>query len=747
MPGYAGEAFPRPSVKNLPAMKRTVRQAAPTTPRRVRPAATAAAAAGTPPSPILTQSVAEVLGLRPRVCALLERLGIITVHDLLRHFPHRYEDLRGAIPIAQLRSAPHGEEVNVMGEIVRCEHLRLRGPVRAKTTAVLRDGSGEMQAVWFGRPYVASHVHPGLQVFVRGRLNFTLAGASMNVTRYRIVKPGESYRGDLLPVYPQTAGLTSYDLGRLIRTALRYVAQAPDRASLELLPAPLRRQEGFIEAWQALQWIHHPATPEQASRARRRLVFEEFFLLAIEASRRRARRSRQAAPDFSILRTPQVAQACEETLKRALPFVLTRAQQRVIEEIREDLCRPSPMNRLLQGDVGSGKTAVAAAAIVMAAAAGYQSAFMAPTEVLAAQQCARLLGMLGPAGLRGALLVGSLRRSTRDAILRQLRAGDLDLVVGTHAILTEDVGFARLGLAVIDEQHRFGVMQRAALRMKSGPTMPHTLIMTATPIPRTLAQTIYADLDVSLIDELPPGRRPVKTYVRDETAKPKVLAFVRQHAEQGHQAFVICPAIDESERALHSAVEQARVLRETAFAGLPVGLLHGRMTGRQKDEVMKLFAAGYTKILIATTVVEVGVDVPNASIMLVLDAHRFGLAQLHQLRGRVGRSTQQSYCILIAPGGDEVERLRVMARTNDGFVIAEEDLRLRGSGDLAGTRQHGGPQFRLAHLVRDFPVFVRAKRVAEQVIARDPDLRLPEHETLARYLAARDPAAAFVISS
>jgi ATP-dependent DNA helicase RecG len=708
---------------------------------------TAATAASEAPSPVLTRPVAEVLGLRPRIRALLERLGIVTVHDLLRHFPHRYEDLRSALPIAQLRAAPQGEEVNAMGEVVRVEHVRLRRPVRSKITAILRDGSGELQAVWFGRPYVASQLHPGLRVFVRGRLSLSLAGPSINVTRYRIVKPGEPYRGDLLPVYPQTAGLTSYDLGRLVRAALRAVSQAPDRPGLELLPEPVRRQEGFVEAWQALQWIHHPATPEQASRARRRLVFEEFFLLAMEASRRRAQRSRQAAPDFSILRTPHVVEACEETLKRALPFVLTGAQRRVIDEIREDLCRPSPMNRLLQGDVGSGKTAVAAAAIVMAAAAGYQSAFMAPTEVLAAQQFARLLDMLAPAGLRGALLVGSLRRSTRDAIVRQLRAGDLNLVVGTHAILTEDVGFARLGLAVIDEQHRFGVMQRAALRTKSGPTAPHTLIMTATPIPRTLAQTIYADLDVSLIDELPPGRRPVKTYVRDEAAKPKVFAFLRQQVEQGRQAFVICPAIDESERALHSAVDQARVLRETAFAGLPVGLLHGRMTGRQKDEVMTLFHAGYTKILIATTVVEVGVDVPNASVMLVLDAHTFWLAQLHQLRGRVGRSTQQAYCILIAPGGEEVERLQVMARTNDGFVIAEEDLRLRGSGDLAGTRQHGGAQFRLAHLVRDFPVFVQAKRVAEQVIARDPDLRLPEHETLARYLDARDPAAALVVSS
>ena len=364
------------------------------------------------------------------------------------------------------------------------------------------------------------------------------------------------------------------------------------------------------------------------------------------------------------------------------------------------------------------------------------------------QQFNKLGASLSAAGIRTALLIGGMRRRTRDDVLDQLRAGDIDIAVGTHALITEDVEFANLALVVIDEQHRFGVMQRAALRAKARGHTPHTLVMTATPIPRTLAQSVYADLDVSIIDELPPGRSPVKTFVRPQDAKPKIFEFVREEVAKGRQAFVVCPAIEESERAVHSAEEEAKRLAAEAFKGLRVALLHGKMTGQQKDEVMRLFADGFIQILISTTVVEVGVDIPNATVMVVLDANVFGLAQLHQLRGRVGRGAAKSYCILVSSeGGEETRRLEVLENTNDGFIIAEEDLKLRGSGDVGGVRQHGGDEFKLAHLIRDFAAFVEAKKAAEAVVAADPHLRASENRGLAAHLAALDREASIRASS
>jgi len=703
--------------------------------------------------PLLDVAVADALRLSSRTRDALERLGIMSIRDLVRHFPYRYDDLRSPERIADLigdsEGAPAGSaERNVVGTVAHCTHVRLRGRIRAKTTATIEDGTGRMQAVWYGRPYLRNQLGEGSRVFVRGRVERTLTGLTMNVTRHRVLRSGEEFRGELVPIYPQTAGLAGYELRRLIAAGMRLVAADCDaKAALDPLPTSINRAEKFGDAWRALVTIHDPATPEQAAQARRRLVYEEFFLLAIAAARRRAQRAVEAAPDLSSLKGVAQLDAWRTDLDRALPFALTSAQRRVIEEIMADLGGHSPMNRLLQGDVGSGKTAVAVAAMLATGRAGHQTAFMAPTEVLAAQQFQRISSMLSRAGLSCALLVGALKRRSREALLDQLRHGEVQVVVGTHALITDDVEFSRLGLVVIDEQHRFGVLQRAALRAKARGHSPHTLVMTATPIPRTLAQTVYADLDVSILDELPPGRRPVKTYVRSETSKPKVLAFVRAEVEQGRQAFIVCPAIDESERALQSAVAAAGELRAGAFAGLQVQMLHGRMTSAQKDEVMKLFADGFIKILISTSVVEVGVDIPGASIMLVLDAHAFGLAQLHQLRGRVGRGAHQSYCILVTPSGADAQRLQVLARTNDGFVIAEEDLRLRGSGDLVGTRQHGGHELRLAHLIKDYPVFVSAKRAAEDIVRDDPELERVGNRRLAAYIAALDREAALRVSS
>ena len=725
---------------------------------RLSPPDSTSKAAAEPAPSILTAPISSLATLKRSTLDQLERLGLRTVHDLVRHYPYRYEDMRSAQTVAQLqsapalksapaRSAPEGD-VNLIGIIRQVKHIRLRGRVRAKTTAIVDDGTGQITAIWFGRPYLGSQLSAGQRIFLRGRVDVTLAGVQMLVARHRVVPEGESYEGELVPVYPLTSGLTNYALQRLIARAIqRVLAENGVQRELDPLPESTAKRHKFADSRWTLRAIHHPKSLKDAGRARDRLIFEEFFLLALAAALRRAARQGEIAPDFSKTATPAALADFHATLRALLPFTLTGAQERVTDEIIADLAKPSPMNRLLQGDVGSGKTAVAAAAVFFAVRAGYQAAFMAPTEILAAQQFANLTKLLAPAGARIAMLVGALRRSTRDDILDQLRRGELDIVVGTHALLTEDVEFARLGLVVIDEQHRFGVMQRAALRAKAKRT-PHTLVMTATPIPRTLAQTVYADLEISIVDELPPGRRPPKTFVRRVESKDKIFAFIREQVQQGRQAYVVCPAIDESERAMHTAVKQAKELQVSAFKGLRVALLHGKLSGQEKEKIMRMFADGFVQILIATTVVEVGVDVPNATVMLIFDAQEFGLAQLHQLRGRVGRGAAPSYCILVATddpddsenSGDSKEsaRLSLLEKTNDGFAIAEEDAKIRGSGDIMGTRQHGDFNLHIADLIRDYKVFLEAKKEADALIARDPGIRQPEHAVLAAFLAAQD---------
>jgi ATP-dependent DNA helicase RecG len=707
-----------------------------------------ATTASAPSQSILNMPVESIAPVRKSTLEHLERIGIVTVRDLIRHYPTRYDDLRSAYRIADLGAAPPGE-VNVAGVIMQFKHVRLRGRIRSKSTAILDDGSGTLRAVWFGRPYLGGQMKPGMKVFARGRVERTLTGPVMSVTQHRIVDQDEAFDGELVPVYPLTAGLQNRTVRSLIGKALRLVLR--DGASLPLLdplPGAVNEERSFKDARWALRAIHEPRTPEEEVEARRRLIFEEFFLLSIATAQRRAALKAESAPDMSVMAGAAALARFKAEFGSLLPFALTRAQVRVIDEIAADMLRAAPMNRLLQGDVGSGKTAVASAAILLAARARFQTAFMAPTEILATQQFQKLDATLSPAGIRVALLVGGMKRRTRDDVLSGLTSGDIDVVIGTHALITDDVAFHALGLVVIDEQHRFGVLQRAALRAKARGHTPHTLVMTATPIPRTLAQSAYADLDVSTLDESPPGRRPVKTFVRFEDAKPKIFEFVREQVAQGRQAFVVCPAIEEGERAVHSAEEEAKRLKAEDFAGLRVALLHGRMSGREKEEVMRLFAGGFVQVLISTTVVEVGVDVPNASVMVVLDAQAFGLAQLHQLRGRVGRGAAKSYCILVVPRGEaDARRLQVLEATNDGFAIAEEDLKIRGAGDLGGVRQHGGDDFKLAHLIRDFAVFQDAKRAALAVIAADPQLRLPEHAGLAAHLEGLDRDASIRASS
>ena len=604
--------------------------------------------------------------------------------------------------------------------------------------AELQDESGTFIAKWFGRSYLLGALKKGMRLFVRGRTTRTLAIATINVSAHKVLDEDETYHGEIVPVYPASKSLTSRKIHQVVQ---RNLPQLLALAAEEPLPEDLMRAHGFPSLREAYRAMHAPQSMEEAEKARERFIFTEFLALAIAAAmKRRAREAEKSARALSI------APTLLNDFERELPFPLTGAQRRVITEIWNDMAQDAPMNRLLQGDVGSGKTLVAAAAIVLAARNGVQSALMAPTEILAAQHAAKLAPLLVPFGITVEAVFGSQTAKSRASAVSKLASGEALLAVGTHALITDGVEFARLGLAVIDEQHRFGVEQRARLRAKG--TAPHTLHMTATPIPRTLAQSIYADLDVSTIDELPPGRTPIETFALRRSRLEKAYEFVRKNVEVGHQAYIVAPAIDESESALTSVVAEAERLQNDVFPDLKLGLLHGRMTPREKEDVMQRFARNELQILVATTVIEVGVDVPNASVMIVLDAQRYGLAQLHQLRGRVGRGAAKSYCLLIAPDeAGEVERLSILTESTDGFVIAEEDLRLRGPGEFAGTQQAGKLEFHIADLVRDIAVYRTAKSAAEAIVAGDPALEQPAHAGLRRLIEGEPSARAMLLSS
>jgi ATP-dependent DNA helicase RecG len=677
----------------------------------------------------------------------LRAYGIQTPLELAATYPRDYKDWRRPTPLGEIVRAafarahePAGadsdsnEEIGV-GRIVRVSEFRARVPV---VSAEIEDESGRLKATWFGRRGLK--LAAGERIFVHGRaaLRRTRGAVSveLNVLHHKILSEDEPYRGAVVPVYRASKELPS----RTIATTIERNFEALAALVEDDLPPDVLAKHGYGPRSVAWRAAHKPATPEAAAAARERLLFDEFFGLALAAAIKRAQRTAGGGAP-ALAKVPGLPERFEESL----PFALTAAQKRVILEIWADMARSAPMNRLLQGDVGSGKTLVAAAAIVLAATSGVQSALMAPTEILAAQHAQKLAPLLLPLGIRVDALFGSMAGREREGILGRLASGECDLVVGTHALIVEDVEFARLGLAIIDEQHRFGVAQRAKLRAKS--RAPHTLHMTATPIPRTLAQTKYADLDLSVIDELPPGRTPIETYVLRQSRKALAYAFVRKNVARGRQAYVVAPAIDESESALTSALAELTVLRRDVFPDLRVELLHGRLPQREKDAVMGRFSRHETDVLLATTVVEVGVDVPNASVMTILDAHRYGLAQLHQLRGRVGRGVARSYCLVVAPDErGEVERLEILARTTDGFEIAEADLRLRGEGEFAGTAQAGAGPALLGSLVSDFALYMRAKADADALVSADPMLERPEHRALRRFAADEETRATLLDS-
>lgn len=664
-------------------------------------------------------------GVGPARAVDLRRLGIENVNDLLTHFPRTYYDRRQLAPIGSLQL---GVDATFVGRVLS---VTQRAPFRRRSmvVAALGDDSGVVQVVWFNQPYLGKHLKAGRELIVSGRLGFYRNQRQVVNPEFEFTSEEEGGAGAaarIMPVYRLTSGVSQrYLRGLIARTLDGYADHVP-----ETLPSSLLASE-TPPRMAALRAMHFPNDEAEFEAALARMKLEELFYMQLALAL--SRRERHAKPVRY-----RVASAFELDRRfiEALPFPLTRAQERVLSEIHEDLSRDRSMNRLLQGDVGSGKTVVAGATLLAAVEAGYQGVMMVPTEILAVQHFRTLVPHMERLGVRMSLLIGSLKPADKKGVHAGLRDGSIQLVVGTHALIQSDVKFKHLAVAVIDEQHRFGVRQRAALVEND----PHMLVMTATPIPRTLALTAYADLDLSVIDEMPPGRAPIKTRVVPPEKRDAMYQYIRDKQAQGEQAYLLYPLIEDSEKQEAETVESAHEeLSAGALKGVPMAMLHGRMSMADKDEVMAAFRAGVVRVLIATTVVEVGVHVPQATIMAIHQAERFGLSQLHQLRGRVGRGGKEGFCFLLAGDGatpEATERLDVLVREADGFRIAEEDLRLRGPGEFLGTRQHGVPAFKVANPLHDRALVERANEAVKALLEKDARLTGPDGTRCRSHLRA-----------
>lgn len=694
----------------------------------------------------LNDSIRYLTGVGPKLAEKFASLGVETAEDLLRYYPRRYLDRS---KIAPLKNVKIGSEVTVIGTVVRIDKKFSPRTKKKILTVDISDGEGYLSAVWFNNWWHADKMPEGTEVSFSGKVVFNYGKLQMSNPAYDILGDGGDGRdgfgdltggqaplqtqnrlvGGLTPVsarntgriislYPANAEIQTNTIRRIVTNLLAGLGYIDDS-----LPPEIIRERSLMPLNDAYRQIHLPDTIDGLRAARKRLIYDELFFVELGLGMRKARLERT---EQGVSHT--ITGKLIDEFYSGLPFEFTGSQKRVLAEIAGDLADTKPMHRLLQGEVGSGKTAVAVAALVMAVNGGYQGAIMAPTEVLAEQHAVKIAELLPPT-VRLAILTGSTPAADKTALLSRIATGQVDIVAGTHAVIQEGVEFGNLGLAVVDEQHRFGVRQRIGLRKKGA--SPDVLVMTATPIPRTLALTLYGDLDVSVLDELPAGRREIETIVAGKKQRKDAYELIRQQIVMGRQAFVVCALVDESDKMeLKAATAEAARLREEIFPDLKVALLHGRMKSAEKDAVMTAFRAGETNILIATTVIEVGIDVPNATVMLVENAERFGLSQLHQLRGRIGRGEHKSFCILFADPvtEDAAERIKAFEETTDGFALAEADLRIRGEGQIFGAKQSGLPDFKIASIVRDIEILIQARDDAFALVANDE--KLAQHPEL-----------------
>ncbi len=651
-------------------------------------------------------NIKYVKGVGPAKAAMLAKLNIFTVGDLLEHYPRRYED-RSQLKLIR---ALQDNELQTFKAVVA--HIQESKPRRGLTLTkiTVRDESALAQLVWFNQPFIKKWYQPGMEVIVTGKVERRYGQIQISHPEIEVLDGADLlHTGRVVPIYPSSENIGQRWLRSLVRQALDSYGAVD-----EILPPEVIADFELLDRRTALEKVHFPDDLASLEQARRRLVFEELYLLQcglllLKSKNKQAGSGIKHAPDGALV----------GKVAGSLPFALTRDQQAALADIRADMEDILPMQRLVQGDVGSGKTVLAAIALAKTVENGYQGAMMAPTEILAEQHYHTLAQLLAPQGIRIAVLTGRLTRRIRDEVLDRVRHGLVDVVVGTHALIQEDVEFQQLGLVVTDEQHRFGVRQRALLQAKG--TTPDVLVMTATPIPRTMALTVYGDLDVSVIRELPPGRKPIKTYSVGGDMRERIYNFVVKEVNGGRQAYVVCPLVEESEKLEAQAATQLyEELQGTFLRQIPCGLVHGKLKAQDKERVMNDFYSGAIKVLVATTVIEVGVNVPNASVMVVEGADRFGLAQLHQLRGRIGRGGHQSYCILLSDSRNPEtrERLDILAQVQDGFVLAEKDLALRGPGQFFGTRQHGIPDLKIADIVKDINILLDARRAAQDTVAQ-----------------------------
>jgi ATP-dependent DNA helicase RecG len=705
-------------------------------PPRKRPAAVPQAGGQSLDMPITT-----LQGVSTALAARFKKLGVSTIRDLLYFFPHRHLDYSRTNYIAGLTE---GEEQTITANVWQAQVTMLGG--RRGTEAIVGDETGNVRAVWFNNPYVAKSLPTNARVVLSGRVRLFGGRYVFESPEWELLEDKELvHTGRLVPLYSLTKGLHPRQVRKLMKAVVdRFAGQVAD-----FLPPNLRKRCNLLELPQAIVQAHYPEDEAAKDDARTRLAFDELFLLQLGVlGRKHEWQESQPANPVSV------EKRLLDGFIKSLPFELTAAQGKVLRELLADLGKPVAMSRLLQGEVGSGKTVVATAALLTAAASGYQGAFMAPTEILAEQHFASVGEVLSRTASRVeeednlrrftgvldrpltlALLIGDLSQANKQAVQQLVRDGEVDIVIGTHALIQKEVGFNKLGLVVVDEQHRFGVAQRSALRQKG--FNPHMLVMTATPIPRTLALTLYGDLDLSVIDELPPGRQSIKTRWLKPEQRSSAYAFLKKQVAEGRQAFIICPLVEESEAIqARAAVAEYERLSKEILPDLKLGLIHGRFSAAEKDEVMHKFRSGELQVLVSTPVVEVGIDVPNATVMLVESADRFGLSQLHQFRGRVGRGSQQSYCMLLAENPSEIGRARLdlIEKIQDGFKLAEEDLKLRGPGEFFGTRQSGLPDLRMARL-SDVKLLELARTEAIRLFEKDPGLKQAEHRLLSAEVA------------